>query len=71
MDLLVHKAQLDLRERRDHVDQLELMEFRGQRDPVDVWDPLDHLVTQPRESSTEERKILTVSRTLRRCVHVY
>ena len=65
---LVQEARPDPRERRDHVDQLDLMVIQGQRVLMEPRDLLDHLVIQPRESSTEERKTLIVSRTLRRYV---
>jgi hypothetical protein len=70
LDLLVQKAQSGLRERRDPVEMLDLMDLKDQRDLLDPRDLLDHLVTPPREYSTEERKIPIVSRTLRRCVYV-
>lgn len=65
LGLLVLEAQMDLRERRDHVDRLDLMDPKGQRDSKDPRDLLDHLVIQLRDSSIEERKILTISRTLK------
>ena len=61
---------MDLKERRDHVDRLDLMDPMGQEDSQGPRDLLDHLVILLRESSIEERRTLTISRTLRRCVCV-
>ena len=52
------------------MDQLDLMETQGQKDSKDPMDLLDHLVIQLKDSSTEERRILTISRILKRCVCV-
>ena len=46
----------------------DLMVMLDQMATQDLRDLLDHLVMSPRASFTEEKRTLTISKTLRRCV---